>query len=140
MCVCGCFARCGALLANADGKDTQTVTCRHRSTFARSSADFVAGAALSQCWNALFANANGMDTQSADIGAGEHFRKVKCRFCDRRSTFARSSTDFVAGAALSKGQVRTSWQAQRFQKIDKYIGSSMATHLMCGARRVAPRD
>ena len=34
----------------------------------------------------------------------------------RRSTFARSSIDFVAGAALSQGQVSISWQAQHFRK------------------------
>ena len=32
-------------------------------------------------------------------------RKVKYRFRGRRSIFARSSTGFVAGAALSQGQV-----------------------------------
>ena len=36
----------------------------------------------------------------------QHFRKVKHRFRGRRSTFARSSADFVAGAALSQGRVQ----------------------------------
>ena len=62
----------------------------------------------------------------------QHFRKVnfsqglncvagatlsKARFRGRRSTFARSSKDFVAGAALSQGQVQNSWQAQHFRKV-----------------------
>ena len=63
-----------------------------RSTFARSSIDFVAGAALSQ-------------GQVSISWQAQHFRKVKCRFRGRRSTFPRSSVDFVAGAALSQGQV-----------------------------------
>ena len=67
-----------------------------------------------------------------------HFRKVKCRFRDRRSIFfllarthrkshwhgrgrgsifARSGTDFVAGASLSQGQVQNSWQVQHFRKV-----------------------
>ena len=47
----------------------------------------------------------------------QHFRKVKYRFRGRRSTFARSSKDFVAGAALWQGQVQISWQAQHFRKV-----------------------
>ena len=61
-----------------------------RSAFARSSAKFVAGAALSQ-------------GQVPNSWQAQHFRKVKYRFRGRCSTFARSSTDFVAGAAL-KGE------------------------------------
>ena len=34
---------------------------------------------------------------------GQHFRKVEYRFRDRGSAFARSSTDFVAEAALLRG-------------------------------------
>ena len=82
-----------------------------RSTFTRSGSDFVAGAALSQ---------------------GQVFPRFEWR--GRRSTFERSGTDFVAGAALSrkvkfsqglncvagaalsKGQVQISWQAQHFRK------------------------
>ena len=37
----------------------------------------------------------------------QHFRKVKYRFRGRRSTFARSSIGFVAGAALSQGAAST---------------------------------
>ena len=40
----------------------------------------------------------------------EGFARIELR--GRRSTFARSSIDFVAGAALSQGQVSISWQAQ----------------------------
>ena len=51
-------------------------------------ADFGAGAALSQ-------------GQVQISWQSQHFRKVKCKIRGRHSTFARSSTDFVAGAALS---------------------------------------
>ena len=44
----------------------------------------------------------------------EGFARFELR--GRRSTFARSSIDFVAGAALSQGQVSISWQAQHFRK------------------------
>ena len=64
-----------------------------RSTFARSSIDFVAGAALSQ-------------GQVQNSWQAHHFRKVKYRICGRCSTFARSSAKFVARAALSQGQVQ----------------------------------
>ena len=59
-----------------------------RSTFERSGADFVPGAALSQ-------------GQVHISWLAQHFRKVKCKSRGKHSTFARSSTDFVAGAALS---------------------------------------
>ena len=45
-----------------------------------------------------------------------HFRKVAYRFRGRRSTFARSGRYLVAGAVLSQGQVQISWQAQHFRK------------------------
>ena len=63
-----------------------------RSTFARSSIDFVAGAALSQ----------GQVSISWQV---QHFRKVKYKIRGRRITFARSSTEFVAGAAFLQGQL-----------------------------------
>ena len=63
-----------------------------RSTFARSGADFVAGAALSQ-------------GQVQISWQAQHFRKVKCRIRGRCSTFAGSSKDSVARAALSQGQL-----------------------------------
>ena len=56
----------------------------------------------------------------------QHFRKVKCRFRFARSStdfvagaalFARSSTDFVAGAAFSLAQAQISWQAQHFRQV-----------------------
>ena len=59
-----------------------------RSTLARSGADFVAGAALSQF---------------------QVFPRLEMR--GRRSTFARS------GAALPQGQVQISWQVQNFRKV-----------------------
>ena len=48
---------------------------------------------------------------------GPHFREVRNIFRGRRSTFARSSTDFMAGAALSQGQAQISWKAQHFHKV-----------------------
>ena len=55
----------------------------------------------------------------------QYFRKVRCTFCGRRSTFARyctnfaagaeSGTDFMAGEVLSQGQVQRSWQLQHFR-------------------------
>ena len=43
-----------------------------------------------------------------------------------RSTFARYGLDFAAGAALSQGEVQTSWQAQYFRKV------------RCGGRQAPP--
>ena len=94
-----------------------------RNSFARSSIDFVAGAALSQALSASWGMVRGRRStfarSSIDFVAGaalsqgqvyiswqaQHFRKVKYRFRGRRNTFPRSSVDFVAGAALSQGQV-----------------------------------
>ena len=69
-----------------------------RNPFARSRADFFAGATLSQrqpqicvtgapllqCWDAVFANLTGTDAQT-----------FTCRKRGRRCAFARSSADFV---------------------------------------------
>ena len=57
----------------------------------------MAGAALSQGQAPNSWQAQG---QVQISWQAQHFRKVKCRFQGGRSTFARSSTDFVAGAAL----------------------------------------
>ena len=86
--------------------------------FARSSIDFVAGAALSQ-------------GQVPNSWQAQHFRKVKYKIRGRRITFARSSTEFVAGAALSQGQVQNSWHAQHFRKV-KYR--------FCGRRSTLARS
>ena len=80
-----------------------------RSTFARSKAKFVAGAAFSQ-------------GQVQNSWQAHHFRKVKYRICGRCSTFARSSAKFVARAALSQGQVQILWQAQHFSKVKHTFG------------------
>ena len=80
-----------------------------RSTFARSSAKFVAGAAISQ-------------GQVQNSWQAHHFRKVKYRIRGRCSTFARSSAKFVARAALSQGQVQILWQAQHFRKVKHRFG------------------
>ena len=85
-----------------------------RSTFARSSIDFVAGAALSQ-------------GQVSISWQAQHFRKVKCQIRGRRSTFARSSTKFVAGASLSQGQVQNLWQVQHFCKVKCKICGTRST-------------
>ena len=60
---------------------------------------------------------NGLGTGS-ETGPWARPREGFARFelRGRRSTFARSSIDFVAGAALSQGQVSISWQAQHFRK------------------------
>ena len=52
----------------------------------------------------------------------EGFARFELR--GRRSTFARSSIDFVAGAALSQGQVSISWQAQHFRKLLRPLSAS----------------
>ena len=75
------------------------VGCRFRDrciTFARSSADFLTGAAFSYFWHGRIANPIGTDAQG---GA--------CRFRGRGSIL-RSGTDFVEGASLSQGQVQNS--------------------------------
>ena len=66
-----------------------------RNTFARSSAEFVAGTTLSQ-------------DQVQISWQAQHSRKIKCRFPGRLNTFARSSADFVTDAALSQDQVQIS--------------------------------
>ena len=53
-------------------------------------------------------------------------RKVRYRFRTRRGTLARSSTDFVAGAILSEGQVQLSQQAQHFSKVRYRFAASAA--------------
>ena len=52
--------------------------------------------------------------------------QVRYRFRGRRSAFARRGADFAAGAALSQGQVRISWQAQYFRKVSQI--SQQAQH------------
>ena len=52
----------------------------------------------------------------------EGFARFELR--GRRSTFARSSIDFVAGAALSQGQVSISRQAQHFRKVLRPLSAS----------------
>ena len=89
-------------LAIAQGLSQGWQTCRgRRDTFARSSTDFAAGAALSQGWVQFSWQAR-------------YTRQVKDRFRGRRSTFARLGTDSVAGAILSQGQAQILWQAQFF--------------------------
>ena len=71
----------------------------------------MAGAALSQGGRNAFAGQVQISRQV------QHFRKVRYRFRGRRCTFARSDTDFLAGAILSGGQVQISKQAQHFSKV-----------------------
>ena len=68
----------------------------------------------------------------------EGFARFELR--GRRSTFARSSIDFVAGAALSQGQVSISWQAQHSLRAGGWqdaenVGAvrECANHLGCDA-------
>ena len=148
-----------------------------RSTFARSSIEFVAGAALSQgqvsiSWQAqhfrkhslraggwqdaenvgavrelgfrtvrkpprlrrLYGGGLGTVSERSRNGLGtgsetgplarprEGFARLGLR--GRRSAFARSSIDFVAGAAISQGQVSISWQAQHFRKVLRPLSPS----------------
>ena len=73
----------------------------------------------------------------------QHFRKVRYRFRGTRSTFARYVIDFAAGAALSQGEVQTSWQAQYFRKV-RCTFVRQAQHKVlyrfCGRRRTLPRS
>ena len=94
-------------------------THSRRST--RSGAERVAGAALSQgqVYNVWRAPLSQGQVQSS--WQGQHFRKVRRRMRGRRSTFARSGTllarstfarsgaECAARAALSQGQVQSSW-------------------------------
>ena len=67
----------------------------------------------------------------------QRFLKTSYRFVGRRSAFALSITDFVAGAALSQGQVQISWQAQRFIKCPQPTRGRLQTpaHRECAATR-----
>ena len=85
-----------------------------RSILARSGADLVAGAALSQ---------------------GQLFPRIESH--GRRSTFDRSGTDFVAGAALSQGQVQNSWQVQHFHKVKCIIRGRRSTFARSSTEFVA---
>ena len=75
----------------------------------------VAGAALCAEGEPRIANRTGVDAQISR--QAQHFRKLACRFRGRRNTLASSSTDFVAGAALSQARVQTPRQAQHFRKL-----------------------
>ena len=103
------FVACAAFW---QGRAHISCTCM---TFARSSADFVTGAAFSYFWHGRIANPIGTDAQ----GGARRFR-------GRPSIFARSGTDFVAGASLSQGQVPISWQVQHFRKVSSYFVAGAA--------------
>ena len=75
-----------------------------RSILARSGADVVASAALSQ---------------------GQVFPIARFELRRRRITFERSGTDFVASTALSQGQVQNLWQVQPFRQV-RYRRSTFA--------------
>ena len=85
-----------------------------RSFLARSGADFVTSAALSQ---------------------GQLFSSFELR--GRRNTFERSDADFVAGTALSQGQVQISWQAQHFRKAKCRIRGKRSTFARSSTEFVA---
>ena len=121
--------------------------CGRRSTFPRSGTDFVAGAALSQVrcrfrgmrgFAQVRAGSRGFARVCAGFAAGAALLQVRCRFRGRRSTFARSGTDFVVGAALSQGQVQISWQAQHFCKVRHRFHGSRSTFTSAHRREPAP--
>ena len=81
---------------------SQVVRCRLRgraSTFVRSGADFVAGAACSQGHLLISWQAKYFRTVKSDFVASA---MVTRRLRGRRSTFAMSSATVLAGAALSQ--------------------------------------
>ena len=102
-----------------------------RSTFARSSTDFVAGSAASQGQvQSLGRLSTSQQVQSLD--KGNIFRKVKYRL---RGSLVKCR--FVAGAAFSQGQTQVSGQGQHFRKcryrwrcrqIEKQIDRCCACH------------
>ena len=109
--------------------------CGRCSTFARSSAKFVARAALSQgqvqiFWQAqhfskvkhTFGGRRSIFARSTFAAGARKSQLKKYRICGRCSTFARSSAKFVARAALSQGQVQIFWQAQHFSKVKHTFG------------------
>ena len=65
----------------------------------------------------------------------EGFARFELR--GRCSTFARSSIDFVAGAALSRGRVQISWQAHHFRKVKYRIRGRCSTFARSSAKFVA---
>ena len=92
--------------------------CR-RSILARSSTDFVAGAAFSCFWHGRIANPIGTDAQGGARrfrGRGSIFARSGTHFVAGAAFSQRSSTDFVAGAAFSQGQVCISWQGAAFSQ------------------------
>ena len=94
--------RCHGRDANPTGTDVQAGVCRFRgrgSAFARSDAQFVAGAALLQGAGQILWRASALSQGQVQTGA----------------TFARSCVDVLAGAIFARLQI--SWQAQRCQKI-----------------------
>ena len=102
-----------------------------RSTFARSSADFVAGAVFSYFWHGL--HWHGRARRRMQISwEGQHFRKVRHRLLGRGSVFARSRTDFLAGAAFAQGQVHNSWQGQHSRKVKHRFRGSRNTFVIEG--------
>ena len=163
--VAGAFARSGTncvagatlsqgqvqIVAGALAQGPVQISWEAQHAFASSATDFVAGAARSKgqaqvSWQAqhfrfkfrgtrVCAGLRGFRWQAQHFRKGKvqisyrrstcarsgtdyaRFPKVRYRFRDRRSTFARAGTDFVASAALSQGQVRISWQAQHFRKV-----------------------
>ena len=82
-----------------------------RSTFART-VQIVAGAMLSQVRYRF------RGRRRTFARSGTEFCKVRYRYRGRHRTFARSGTHLAAGAALSRGAVQLSRQAQHFHKVE----------------------
>ena len=69
----------------------------------------------------------------AALSQGQVFPRFEWR--GRRSTVERSGADFMAGAALSHGQVQISWQAHHFRKVEYRFRGRRGTFASLGTER-----
>ena len=96
-----------------------------RSAFAWSSADF-------DILTRVGCRCRGR-SQAQSSWHAQHFCTVRCRFCGRRSTFARSGVDFASGAALSHGRAALSEsQVQHFRRIISRLRGKRSTFAKSG--------
>ena len=82
-------------------------------------------------------NLSGIEKNLFRSWHAQHFCKVRYRLCGRRSTFARSGTDFAASAALSQGTAQISRQAQHFRKARRRFRGRRSTFARSGTDFVA---
>ena len=73
----------------------------------------------------------------AALSQGQVFARIELR--GRSSTFESSSSYVVAGAALSRGQVQNSWQAQYFRKVKCRFCGRRSTFANLGTYREIDR-